>query len=135
VTLLLTLQRATHVSLHALANRLAGLDLSASEINALANLAGGSGRTIGELGSAIGARPTTVTSLLDRLERRRLVARTPHPADRRAVLVSLTPGGERSAEAVVAAMAEVERAAIAGVSDADIRGFHAVLAALTEVST
>ena len=43
---LLALQRATHATLHALAAQLADLDLTASEINALANLA--DGRSISE---------------------------------------------------------------------------------------
>jgi MarR family transcriptional regulator, organic hydroperoxide resistance regulator len=46
------------------------LDQVASEINALAILADGHGRTISELGGAAGTRRTTLTSVLDRLERR-----------------------------------------------------------------
>lgn len=39
-----------------------------------------------------------MTSRLDRLERARLIRRTPNPADRRGVLVHLTPRGSRVAK-------------------------------------
>ncbi len=39
--------------------------------------------------------PAAVTQLLDRLEERRLILRTPDPEDRRATVVSLTPQGVR----------------------------------------
>ena len=43
-----------------------------------------------ELAAATGTRPTTLTSVLDRLERRGQISRGPAPGDRRAVLVELT---------------------------------------------
>lgn len=50
---------------------------------------------------AIGARlqvhPTSVTSAVDRLERQGLVAREPHPTDRRTKLVTLTDEGRARA--------------------------------------
>ena len=54
---LLALQRATHATLHLIATELVDLDLTASEINALANLPDGQGRTVSQLGAAIGAAP------------------------------------------------------------------------------
>ena len=73
---LLALQRATHATLHALAAQLVGLDLTASEINALANLADGR-LTVSELAAATGTKPSTLTSVLDRLERRGQIRRGP----------------------------------------------------------
>ena len=55
---LLALQRATHATLHLIATELVDLDLTASEINALANLADGRARTVSELGAATGTRPS-----------------------------------------------------------------------------
>ncbi len=79
-SVLLALQRATHVTLHALSRELASLGLTAAEINALANLADGRARTVSELGAATGSRPTTVTSVLDRLEQRGHITRGPRRA-------------------------------------------------------
>jgi DNA-binding MarR family transcriptional regulator len=90
---LLALQRATHRTLAALATALADLDLTASETNALANLADGRHRNVRELVADTGTRATTLTGVLDRLERRGYVARELDPADRRSFRLTLTPAG------------------------------------------
>jgi MarR family transcriptional regulator, organic hydroperoxide resistance regulator len=64
---LLATERTTHATLHLIAAELVDLDLTASETNALVNLADGQGSTISQLGAAVGARPITLTSMLDRL--------------------------------------------------------------------
>jgi DNA-binding MarR family transcriptional regulator len=131
---LLALQRATHATLRTLAADLAGLDLTASEINALANLADGGARTVSELGAAVGSRPTTLTSVLDRLERRGHITRGPRPGDRRAVLVETTASGRRAAATIRTAMADLERRALAGLPREAVAGLRAGLDALTEAS-
>jgi MarR family transcriptional regulator, organic hydroperoxide resistance regulator len=128
-SILLELQRATHASLGRLSAELADLDLSASEINALGNLADGP-VTPTQLGTAIGIRPTTLTSVLDRLERRGLLTRGVRAGDRRSVLLTLTPDGEAGATAVRAAMAAVEKACLAGLNATQLAGLRAGLAAL-----
>ena len=127
------LQQATHASLHALGARLAHLDLSASEQNVLAVLADGRDRAVGELAAATGTRPTTLTSVLDRLERRELLVRELAASDRRSFLIVLTPAGRRAAAAVQAAVAEIEQTALGSLSKAQLAGFFAVARALTEV--
>jgi DNA-binding MarR family transcriptional regulator len=132
---LLALQRATHATLQVLAADLVDLDLTASEINALANLADGRGRTVSELGAAVGARPTTLTSVLDRLERRGHITRGTRPGDRRAVLIELTPSGQVAAATIRQAIAGLEHRALDGLPGAAIAGLRAALQALTEVSS
>ena len=129
---LLALQRATHATLQVLAAELVDLDLTASEINALANLADGRGRTVSELGAAVGIRPTTLTSVLDRLERRGHITRGVRAGDRRAVLVELTPSGRATADTVRSAIAELEGRALARLGPEKVAVFHEVLRALTE---
>jgi DNA-binding MarR family transcriptional regulator len=131
---ILALHRATHATLHALGGRLAHLDLPAADINALANLATGGPHRVGTLASLTATRPTTLTSVLDRLTRRGLVTRELDPADRRSFLVSLTPAGQDAAAQVAAAVRDLERQVLAGVTGADLAGFHALIRTLTEVS-
>jgi MarR family transcriptional regulator, organic hydroperoxide resistance regulator len=131
---LLALQRATHATLHVLAAELAELELTPSEINALANLANGRGRIVSELGAAVGTRPTTLTSVLDRLERRGHVTRGPRPGDRRAVLVELTPSGRLAAATIRRAVADLEHRALGGLPADAVAGLRAGLRALAEVS-
>jgi MarR family transcriptional regulator, organic hydroperoxide resistance regulator len=132
---ILALHRATHATLHALAARLAGLDLPAADINVLANLADGAHRTAGALATATATRPTTLTSALDRLARRGYLVRDLDPADRRSFLISLTPAGLAAAQTVAAAVHDLEHQALAAVTEADLAGFHALIDALTEVSS
>ena len=132
--MILAVHRAAHATLHALGARLASLELSAADINVLANLAGGTRRTVGALATATATKPTTLTSALDRLARRGYLVRDTDPADRRSFLISLTPSGEAAAQAVAAAVHDIERQALAAVTEADLAGFHALTGALTEVS-
>jgi MarR family transcriptional regulator, organic hydroperoxide resistance regulator len=129
----LALHRATHATLHALGARLAGLDLPAPDMNALANLADGARRTVGELARATATKPTTLTSVLDRLARRGFIVRELDPADRRSFLSSLTPDGEAAARTVAAAVRDLERQALASVTEAELAGFRAVVRAVLEV--
>ena len=131
---LLALQRATHATLQVLTAELVDLDLTASEINALANLADGRGRTVSELGAAVGIRPTTLTSVLDRLERRGHISRGARPGDRRVVLIELTASGQAMAGTIREAIAALETRALATLPATALAGFRDALDALTEVS-
>jgi len=129
---LLALQRATHATLHLIATELVDLDLTTSEISALANLADGQGRTVSHLGAAVGARPTTLTSVLDRLERRGHITRGTRAGDRRSVLIELTDSGREAAAAITRTLANLEHRALKDMPTEAMAGFHAVLNALTE---
>jgi MarR family transcriptional regulator, organic hydroperoxide resistance regulator len=127
------LHRATHASLLALSTRLSQLGLTPAEQNVLAVLADGRSRSVGDLATATGTRPTTLTSVLDRLADKQLLTRQLDDADRRSFLIELTTAGREAAGTVRAAVADVERHALAGLRPAQIAGFHAVTRALTEV--
>ncbi|WP_203886930.1 MarR family winged helix-turn-helix transcriptional regulator [Planotetraspora kaengkrachanensis] len=133
-SMVLSLQRATHRTLHALATALADLDLTASEINALANLADGRARNVRALSADTGTRATTLTGVLDRLERRGLLTRELDPDDRRSFRLALTDSGRDVAARVRAAVSDLEARALAGLSPRQLSGYHAVVAALQEVS-
>lgn len=132
--LILALQRATHATLRLLAARLADENLTASEINALANLADGQVRSVGEVAALTGTKPTTLTSVLDRLAGRGYLTRELDPGDRRSFLLRLSPEGERVARTAQAAIAAIEEAATASLTAADENGFMNVVRALEAVS-
>ena len=102
-------QRVTHRLLGALDDELAQLGLSAGETNLLACLARTEPPTVRALGDATGQRPSTLTGVLDRLERRGLIERRANPDDRRSTVAALTADGARAARAVTGAFAEMER--------------------------
>ena len=131
--MVLALQRATHATLRLLAARLANENLTASEINALANLADGLVRSVGEVAALTGTKPTTLTSVLDRLSGRGYLTRELDPADRRSFLLHLSPEGNRVARTTRAAIAAIEEAATGSLTEADVTGFMNVVRALEEV--
>ena len=130
--ILLELQRATHATLHTLHARLHDLGLTSAEINALGVLSDGRERTVGELAAAVGSRPTTLTSVLDRLEGRGLLTRGPRPGNRRVVVLTLTEPGQAAAARIRKTMTDFEHEALAAVDDTAVTACRAVLQALTE---
>jgi len=86
--------RLADVIADAINARLRTRDLHLAAVQALAVLEGVDGPlTPNEINAHLHLTSGSVTSLLDRLEQRGLVARGPHPTDRRKVLVSITDAG------------------------------------------
>jgi DNA-binding MarR family transcriptional regulator len=128
----LALQKTTHHTLHALSAGLADLSLNAAEINALANLGDGGTVNVRQLSDRTGTRASTLTGVLDRLENRGYLTRELDPADRRSFRLPLTETGQAVAGRVLAAVADLERDALARLSATQIAGYHAVVTALQE---
>ena len=57
---------------------------------------------LGKMGRRLQVHPTSVTSIVDRLERAGHVRRRPHPEDGRTVLAEITPEGRAVVEAATA---------------------------------
>jgi DNA-binding MarR family transcriptional regulator len=62
---------------------------------------------MGKIGGRLQVHPTSVTNLIDGLERAGYVTRTPHPTDRRTTLGSITEDGRRTAVAATEALHEI----------------------------
>ena len=92
-----------------------------------AHLANAGESTIGEVHRAFGHKRSTLTSILDRLEERRLIARTSDDRDRRTFVVSLTKGGRAAARRVMHHLEAFERRALQTAAPADVRAFLRVL--------
>ncbi|MEI8333731.1 MAG: MarR family transcriptional regulator [Chloroflexota bacterium] len=80
-----------------------------------------------ELGDRLIVTRATVTGLLDSLERRGLVRRSPHPVDRRSLLVEITPAGLEVVQQVRTIIHRKETAWMSGLSDAELRTYIALL--------
>jgi len=83
--------------LRARANRLGGLSLP--QYHLLEGLRESDELTVGELAESAGVAPPTATRMLDGLARLGYVLRRHSDADRRAVLVTLTPAGAAALDA------------------------------------
>lgn len=81
----------------------------------------------GELSSALLLSTGTMTSRLDRLEGATLIRRLPDPADRRGVLVELTPRGLKLIERALDEHAANEERILAGLSEQERRSLTGLL--------
>jgi DNA-binding MarR family transcriptional regulator len=86
------LWRASHTRT---AEELESLGLTPALFGLLNVLADRPGANQQEIGSAMGIDPSTMVSLIDQLEAAGLAKRRPHPKDRRAREVAITPKGRR----------------------------------------
>lgn len=129
--MVLLLQRATHVTLDALSKRLVHLRLTPGEINVLANLVEREEIKVSDLSREVGTPLTTMTSMLDRLERRDLIERRTPPSNRRTVLIGLRARGRNIAAEARRAVDSLESELTASLSTrqlADLRRTLTVLA-------
>ena len=69
------------------------MGMGPSEVAALEHLQGAGPMTPGQLGGRLSMSPGAVTALVDRLEKRGHVERTPNPKDRRSALLRETEKG------------------------------------------
>ncbi len=76
--------------------------------------------------------PRNVTSLVDALEENGLVARRPHPTDRRATLVELTGSGAAATTGWQAGYRELAALLISDLDASELSSFVAVLVRVLE---
>jgi DNA-binding MarR family transcriptional regulator len=104
------------------------LDLGPGKAELLVRLAGNP-MTLREIAQAVEVDPSAATVAVDRLERRGLVRRGPHPQDNRRKLVHLTDAG-RQAAATVQRILTDPPAALAALDPADLAALTRILARL-----
>ena len=113
------LHRATHrVGLHLQAQV---PEVTQAEAHLLAHLHESSGEsTVAELHRAWAHKRSTLTDIIDRLERQRLARRSVLPQDRRSVLVRLTTKGKRVAASVHDELLALEHEILAQIGSAKV---------------
>ncbi|HEX2205184.1 MAG TPA: MarR family transcriptional regulator [Longimicrobium sp.] len=110
------------------------LGVSTTEGHVLTYLRGYAPAAIGELVRVFGIKQSTFTSLLDRLEADGLVRRETNPGDRRSFLIHITDEGVALAERLTRGLETLEAEIRARVAPRDVEGFHAVMAAVEEIT-
>ena len=81
---------------------------------------------LGKMGERLQVHPTSVTSIVDRLEAAGHVVRKPHPSDGRAVLAEITDTGRALVEAATADLVGA-RFALADIPTDDLRELSTLL--------
>jgi MarR family transcriptional regulator, organic hydroperoxide resistance regulator len=125
-----TLERSAHLIGSYLDQTVGELGVSQAEAHVLLALSQGGAVPIGALHRALGHKPSTLTNVVDRLERRDLARRESNPGDRRSVLIRLTGPGAEAADRVLAALTRLEDHIRATVAPRDIEGVENVTRAL-----
>ncbi|NIM49913.1 MAG: MarR family transcriptional regulator [Gemmatimonadales bacterium] len=115
-------------------DRLKNLEVSPQEGHLLSYLRSYAPCPIAEVVRVFGLKQSTLTSMLDRLEERKLIGRKVNPEDRRSFVISLTAEGRRFADRLHKLVEELERRLGDMVSANDVEGFRSVMAAIDEVT-
>jgi DNA-binding MarR family transcriptional regulator len=118
------LWRASHTHT---AEKLDSLGLTPARFGLLNVLGAHEGAKQQEIGQAMGIDPSTMVSLIDDLESAGLATRRPHPADRRAREVAITPKGRRVLAKGRKLAAQVEDDVLRGLTAAERRELRTLL--------
>lgn len=103
-----------------------GLTFARYELLMLLSFTRGGTASMSKLGERLMIHPTSVTSLVDRLERAGYVTRETNPADRRGILARITPEGRQVADAATARLVE-SKFGLSGLSSAEARQLVALV--------
>jgi len=87
-----------------------------------------------ELSRVFGMAPSTLTGVLDRLERAGMLVREPNAADRRSFLVRVTPEGGDVASELRARLERLEAEILERVGEKGMTGFEEVMTALGDIT-
>jgi DNA-binding MarR family transcriptional regulator len=108
--------------------------LTAAEVDVLGAVAERAPCPVGEIAAETGYKPSTLTSILDRLAARGWVTRALSADDRRSFVVDLTSGGTRAARQLENRLAALERAVRRQVPRADLEALEALPSRLGPVA-
>jgi DNA-binding MarR family transcriptional regulator len=88
---------------------------------------------LGKMGERLQVHPTSITSIIDRLESAGLVVRRRHPVDGRAVLAEITDAGRSVVEAATADLVEADFA-VGTLDKSQLRELSTVLRPVREAA-
>jgi DNA-binding MarR family transcriptional regulator len=94
-------------------------DLHVNDVGMLVKLAGPGEWNVRKVAETLGAPVSTISSALDRLENRGLIARKRKPGDRRAVYIELSAAARKLVARLLAAQVEACRAMLSPLNPVD----------------
>lgn len=104
-----------------------GFDITAEQLKMLVVLWEEDGKTQNELGESVGKFKTSVTKLIDGLEKRKLIRRASHPTDRRSNIIYLTQLGKNIKKQLIPIIEETLEEAHKNISNDKLIVFTEVL--------
>lgn len=109
-------------------------DLTQAEAHILCHLEESGDSTVGELHRAFAHKRSTLTSVLDRLEARRLIRRESSRADRRSFNVKLTGAGKRKARRIHSRLEALEAGVLRATNRGAVETFRELIQGLEEAA-
>jgi len=110
------------------------LDLSAADGHFLAYVSLYGPCSVGELLRVFGYRKPTMSSMINRLEKRGYLRRTLNAGDKRSLLVELTAEGRKVADLGRSRVRGLDAAILERVTESDLEGFQRVLSAVAHIT-
>jgi DNA-binding MarR family transcriptional regulator len=108
------------------------VELTGPQLTVLKMLEGVGDLSLSELSERIRAQNSTVTGIIDRMEREDLVARARSTEDRRVVKIKLTDKGAKIARAIAVEPMEVFRGALSGLTTGETRDLLRILTKIAQ---
>lgn len=110
------------------------LGVSAIEGHLLTYLRSNDSASVAELIRAFGIKQSTLTSILDRLEKPGLIRREMNPTDRRSFVIHITKDGRKLGKRLSRVLKTLEGEIRERVADRDAAGFQAVITAVEQLT-
>jgi Transcriptional regulators len=112
--------------------RLIGYDLSVPKALLLLEISPDSGENPKSLAVKLDLESSSMTGLLDRLEKKGLIERRPDPHDRRGVLIFLTSQGISARETIKSLVEQLDRKVQEVLSADDIKTFRRIITVISK---
>lgn len=118
----------------AYSKRLAPYDLTPPQFFVFHALCRGGSMSLGELSEQVCIDPSTLTGIIDRLEKKDYIKRKQNPGDRRSILVDLTDKARNVAPEIVDFAGEIDDRLREHFSPYEMQHFEKILKSLAEYS-
>lgn len=112
--------------------RLADFGLSVPKALLLLEISPENGENPKSLAAKLDLENSSVSGLLDRLEKKLLIERRPDPKDRRGILIYLTPKGISTRETIKSQVNALDQKLCSALSSDDIKSFLRIIAIINK---
>lgn len=112
--------------------RLIPYGLSVPKALLLLEITPGIGENPKSLAANLDLENSSMSGLLDRLEKKQLIERRPDPGDRRSVLIFLTPTGIAARETIKSQVEELDRKLCEALTPIDIKAFRKIMSVINK---
>jgi DNA-binding MarR family transcriptional regulator len=109
-------------------------NLSCSEGHMVSYLLSYSPCPLADLNRILNLKPSTLTSMLDRLEKRKIITRKIYPDDRRSWIIELQPEGKKLAKEIRSTLESFEQSIIQQLSEEELEAFEKVTSIISSVT-